>query len=167
MEESKEEYNTSTEIKVDDFFRKHVADLPDVISDIPKVESDKEEAPKGIIDNSNNYFLIKILSPEITENENKKRKHKDTLINMIKIFLISQLCVVGILTIGIITMVFVFHGLANDIALKYINMMFKFVSVYITSVVVELIAMLNYVVKNVFDTSITQLVESYKEVTKK
>lgn len=60
-------------------------------------------------------------------------------------------------------MIFVFHGLNNDLDLEYIKEIIKFISLYITSVVVELVAMLKYIVKNVFDTSITGLVEFYKD----
>ena len=42
-----------------------------------------------------------------------------------------------------------------------------FTTGYITSVVVELIYMLKFIVKNVFDTSISDLVKLFKEETKK
>ena len=45
--------------------------------------------------------------------------------------------------------------------------MFTFVVTYITSVVVELIYMLKYIVHNVFDTSISDLVKLFKEDNKK
>ena len=32
-----------------------------------------------LIENTNNRFLLEVLSPEIRENEKKKRKHKDWL----------------------------------------------------------------------------------------
>ena len=63
-------------------------------------------------------------------------------------------------------MVFVFHGVGKELDLSYINTIVKLISVYITSVVAELIAMLNYIVSKVFDTSITGLVELYKDKTK-
>lgn len=62
-------------------------------------------------------------------------------------------------------MIFVFHGLKNDLKLSYINAIVKFIGFYITSVVVELITMLRYIVSNVFDTSITGLVELFKDAT--
>lgn len=120
-----------------------------------------------IIDNANTYFLIKILSPEITKNEDKKREHKDSLINIVKTFLIVQFCILFALIFGVLAMIFVFHGLNNELSLDYIKEIIKFVSLYITSVVVELIAMLRYIVSNVFDTSITGLVEFYKDASNK
>lgn len=62
-------------------------------------------------------------------------------------------------------MIFVFHGSKNSLDLSYIDTIIKFVCVYITSVVAELIAMLHYIVSKVFDTSITGLVEIYKDTS--
>lgn len=41
--------------------------------------SGKKAIAEKVIDNANKYFLIEILSPEITNNEEKKREHKDNL----------------------------------------------------------------------------------------
>ncbi len=35
-----------------------------------------EDIANRIVDSANKYFLVKVLSPEITKNEKKKRKHK-------------------------------------------------------------------------------------------
>lgn len=128
-------------------------------------EEDSEDIADKIIVNANQYFLIKILSPEINKNEDKKRKHKDKLISIVKIFLICQFIVLMCLLFGVTIMIFVFHRLKNDLDLAYIESIIKFISVYITSVVAELIAMLYFIVSNVFDTSITGLVEIYKDAT--
>lgn len=129
-----------------------------------KIDKDKKrDITEQIIDNANSYFLIKILSPEITKNEDRKRQHKNDLINIVKIFLIAQFITLFFLLFGIIIMIFIFHGMGNDLELSYIKTIIGFISVYITSVVVELIAMLKYIVSNVFDTSITGLVEFYKD----
>lgn len=126
-----------------------------------------EDMLEKIISNANQYFLLKILSPEIKYNEKKKRKHKDKLISIIKVFLICQFIILLFLLFGIITMIFVFHGLKNDLEFSYLELIIKFVSLYVTSVVAELIAMLYFIVSNVFDTSITGLVELYKDATNK
>lgn len=110
--------------------------------------------------------MIKTLSPQIKKNEHSKRKHKNELIKLVKFFLEIQLGVIGVILIGIIIMIFYFHCKGNDIDLSYIETIIKFVSVYITSVVIELVALLKYIVTNVFDTSIAGLVEAYKDVTK-
>lgn len=127
----------------------------------------KEDISERVIDDANKYFLVKILSPEITNNELKKREHKDKLIKIVQLFLIFQFIILLGLLFSVIIMIFVFHGLNNDLDLSYIETIIKFISLYITSVVVELIAMLKYIVSNVFDTSITGLVGLYKDVTNK
>lgn len=124
-----------------------------------------EDIAEKIIYNANQYFLVKILSPQIEQNEQEKRKHKEKLISIVKIFLICQFFILMCLLFGIVTMTFVFHGTKNDLDLSYLELLTKFVSLYITSVVAELIAMLYFIVSNVFDTSITGLVELYKDAT--
>lgn len=120
---------------------------------------------KEIVDTANKYFLIEILSPELKNNESKKREHKGQLINIVKCFLIFQFLFLFVLLCGTLIMIFVFHGVGNDLQLDYIEVIIKFISLYITSVVVELVAMLKYIVSNVFDTSITGLVEMYRDAS--
>lgn len=145
-----------------------------VVSDVTNVKENNTDiiernsehiTPDYAIHNANELFLIKTLSPEITHNEEKRRKHKDTLIGIMKWFLTFQFLVLTLLLVGFITTVLVFHGLNNDFSLDYMNAIIKFICIYITSVVVELIAMLKYIVENVFDTSITGLVGMYRNVT--
>lgn len=119
-------------------------------------------SPDYAIRNANELFLIQTLSPEITSNEEKKRDHKDALIKIMRRSLTFQFIALALMVIGFITMVFVFHGLGNDFDLEYMNAIIKFIGLYMTSIVVELIAMLKYIVQNVFDTSITALVSMYK-----
>lgn len=133
---------------------------------------DNEDIPvsdgvSDIVDNANKYFLVKILAPEITRNEDKKRTHKDQLISIMKKFLIFQFAILSIIIIGTISMLFVFHGLGNDLSDSQMELIIKFVSLYITSVVIEIIAMLRYIVTKVFDTSISNLVELYKDKSEK
>lgn len=118
---------------------------------------------EGIIDNVNKYFLIKILSPELEANEDKKRKHKDSLVNIVRNFLYIHFVVLALLLFLIIGFIFYFHYTNNDLDISYINTIIKFVTVYIASVIAEVIAMLKYIVSNVFDTSISGLVELYKD----
>lgn len=126
----------------------------------------ENDIAERVIDNANNYFLVKILSPEITGNENKKREHKDKLIKIIPIFLIAQFIVLVFLTFGVIVGIYYFHWIKNDLDLSYVQLLVGFISAYISSVVAELFIMLKYIVSNVFDTSITGLVELYRDVTK-
>lgn len=127
-----------------------------------KSENDEQDFD-GLIDNSNKLFLIKILSPEITRNEDKKRSHKDELIDLVTVFLKSQFRIVSILMLGTISAIMLFHMFKNPMDVLIIETIFKYIALYITSVVIELITMLKFIVENVFDTSITTLVELYKD----
>lgn len=105
-----------------------------------------------------NDVLVHILSPEIKRNEKTKRHHKSLLIFLLTVFLIAQFYTVYKLSITTID-----YAVSNASKSDILKGLLAFVSAYITSVVVELIAILNYIVKNVFDTSIKELIEIFKE----
>ncbi len=114
-----------------------------------------------IISNSNNYFLVKVLSPQIKANEKKKRKHKQIMLNVIVLFLKVQFVMLFLLVTGTLVTFFVFHGLHNDISNETFKIIIGFLGVYITSIVVELIYIAKFIVVNVFDTSIDGLVKLF------
>lgn len=111
-----------------------------------------------LIKNVNNQVLVSVLSPEIRANEQIKRILKIILVTFLIIFLIFQLYTVFALTYSVLN--FSFKENSNT---ETIKVLLTFISAYITSVVIELIAILNYIVKNVFDTSIAELVKIFKE----
>lgn len=120
-----------------------------------KSKTDKNE---DLIKNVNNKVLVEFLSPEIKRNEKTKRYHKSLLIFLLTVFLIAQFCTVYKLSIATID-----YAISDAPKLDILKSLLAFVSAYITSVVVELIAILNYIVKKVFDTSIKELIEIFKE----
>lgn len=111
----------------------------------------------SIIKNVNNKVLIDILSPEISKNEQAKRVHKLALIMLLTVFLIIQFFSVYGITNSVIR-----YGTGENVEHEILKSLLTFVSAYITSVVVELIAILSYIVKNVFDASIAELVKIFK-----
>ena len=112
----------------------------------------------SLIKNVNNKVLIDILSPEITKNEATKRNHKKYLIILLTFFLIIQFVSVSFICSKVLN--YCTTATAN---IDIVNSLLTFVSAYITSIIVELIAILNYIVKNVFDTSLSELVKIFKE----
>lgn len=116
----------------------------------------------NIIQNVNGAVLLHYLSPEIKNNEFTKRRHKYILIVLVTIFLFFQFITVYNLSINLFN-----YAINKDANIEIIKLLIGFVSAYITSVVVELIAILKYVVKRVFDTSIKELIELFKEEEKK
>lgn len=127
----------------------------------PKAEIDYSSYNDKIISNSNNYFLVKVLSPQIEANEETKRKHKQTMLNIIVLFLKVQFIMLFLLVAGTLITFFVFHGLHNDISNETFKIIIGFLGVYITSIVVELIYIAKFIVVNVFDTSIDGLVKLF------
>lgn len=111
-----------------------------------------------VIKNANNKVLIDYLSPEVSKNEHAKRKHKFILILLMTLFLCVQFATVYELSTKVID-----YAISDNATVEILKILIGFVSAYITSVVVELIAILKYVVKNVFDTSIAELIKIFKD----
>lgn len=114
----------------------------------------------NLIKNVNNKVLIDYLSPEIQKNEESKRKHKGILILLLAAFIVVQFGSVYVFSFRVIK-----YATTNNASLDIIKSLLAFVSAYITSVVVELIAILNYIVKKVFDTSIAELIKIFKDTS--
>lgn len=112
----------------------------------------------NFIKNVNNQVLINFLSPEISNNEKAKRIYKIILISTLLLFIIAQFCSVYIFTNKAIN--YTVLETANS---QIVKELFLFISAYITSIVVELIAILKYIVQNVFDTSIAELIKLFKD----
>lgn len=156
----KEQQNTEAKIsEVADYLRKKVE--ANVQVELQK-NSDINEVD-NIIKNANNQFLLNVLSPEITANENKKRNHKDKLLTAVEVFLGIQFLVVFILVGYTLFKILYCHEHQNPLSDGTLKIIFTFLSAYITSVVVELIAILQFIVKNVFDTSIAELVKLFRD----
>lgn len=112
----------------------------------------------NIITTVNGVVLLDYLSPEINNNEEAKRKHKYILITLVAIFLFFQFSTVYKMSMSVMH-----YAIEIESNIEILKLLIGFVSAYITSVVVELIAILKYVVKRVFDTSIKELIELFKE----
>lgn len=126
-----------------------------------------ENRINSYVENINGKILLGTLAPEVSKNEEKKRDHKDKLIKYVSIFLGTQFIIIFILIMIVIVSIIVFHALKNDFSSGIINMLFAFFGTYITSVIVELIFILKYIVVNVFDTSISALMEVFTKSNNK
>lgn len=143
-----------------------VKELKKLTSDLVQIDipAAVEENTEEIIKSANNKFLLDVLSPEISANENKKRKHKDVLMIAVAIFLTIQFLILFVIVGYSLHSVISCH--INNIPFdnSTIKIIFSFIGVYITAVVAEMIAILKYIVTNVFDTSIAALVEAFKDM---
>ena len=116
-----------------------------------------------IIKNANNWFLINVLSPEIQMNEQRKRKHKDWLMWIMGGFIFLQFVMVASMVIYSGYHIIDAQVKGTPFDNSTIKIIFTFIGTYITSVIVELIAILKYIVKNVFDTSVAGMVNNFKD----
>lgn len=137
---------------------KNVIINPDSVSD----ESSSWDGSDSYIKTANAKVLLNTLAPQISGNEEKKREHKDKLIKYVSIFLGTQFLIIFILTMLIIISIIVFHAIGKDFSATMLQMIFTFFGTYITSVIVELICILKYIIINVFDTSVSALMEAFK-----
>lgn len=116
---------------------------------------------ESYIRKANADVLLKTLAPEITLNEQKKREHKDKLIKYLARFLIFQFAFVFIIIMTAVVSIICFHATNNPLSQGMVNILFAFFGTYLTSVVVELIYILKYIVEQVFDTSISSLTKAF------
>uniref|UniRef100_UPI00405633CD hypothetical protein n=1 Tax=Acetatifactor sp. TaxID=1872090 RepID=UPI00405633CD len=136
----------------------------------PKVELQAPNADTEIISGMNDAFAMKqrlyenVLAPQLKENEELKRKLKEKLMNKLFSILKWQL-IATYISVTIILVIMMFSsllGISEQLAIESIS----FIKFYITSVIVELIAILFFIVKNVFDTSITDLFSNFDKNNK-
>ncbi len=137
----------------------------------PIIEMDNSNNGKvsssNIIQNANNKVLIDVLSPQVEENERTKRIHKYILLAIVGVFIVIQFFLTHYLITITYNFIFETYKSKGTIDTHLINLLFTFLTGYITSVVIELIYMLKFMVQNVFDTSISDLVKLFKEDGKK
>lgn len=125
-------------------------------------EQESFDKTEYYIRTANAKILLDTLAPEVSENEKRKREHKDKLIKYVSIFLGAQFIAIFILIAVVIGAIIVFHNAKNDLPISTINIFFAFFGTYVTSVIIELICILKYIVVNVFDTSISALMSIFK-----
>lgn len=115
----------------------------------------------SIVVYSNNEALGDAVTTEITKNEEKKREHKDLLLKLVAWFLGLQFGLFFLLLSGVIVMIVVAHMVKMDFSMDVINSVFDMLKMYLTSIIVEMISMLYFIVRNVFDTTIPDLAKQF------
>lgn len=106
------------------------------------------------------YGIYKdILSPQLQKNEELKRKQKKQLMDNIFKLLKTQFIATYILIFGFIIIIALNQKFG--ITQKTIIQIFDFLKFYITTIIAELIAILFFIVKNVFDKSIVDLFKNF------
>lgn len=145
--------------------------LNDEVTDKCEVDiltpKEKEKSNDKMVRDANNTVLLDVLSPQVEKNEEAKRTHKKILIGILGAFILLQFGLTFYIMNRTFGFIFTYYNENKAIDQHLVNLLFGFLTGYITSVVVELIYMLKFIVKNVFDTSISDLVKLFKEESKK
>lgn len=110
-----------------------------------------------LINGVNDKVLLDVLSPEVENNEKIKRGQKWFLLVSLIMFLGIQFFAVFYFSNKIIG-----YSINKTANIKIVNSLLKFDAAYITSVIVEMFAILKNIVESVFDTSITELIKLFK-----
>lgn len=131
-------------------------------SDVPQLENSQfiDELILNIQQKDHealNKVLLEILSPQLTENEVQKRNFKERLMKYVLRVLIGQLIFVGVPVVGVVAVGCVGCFVGGQYMVTIVGDMFSFLKFYITAIIAELLAMLFFIVKFVFDKSIVDL----------
>ena len=125
-----------------------------------EIEKDEKSDPNSIdviemnvLFEMKSYIYQKVLGPELQENESLKREQKKALMN--NIFKKFTYVFVTVLLAAVLFSAFL------KIEASTISTIIKFIQFYITSIVVELISILFFIVKSVFDKSIVELFRNF------
>lgn len=116
---------------------------------------------KDAVDENNRRYFWEAIRDEVKDNEEKKREHKDTLLTAVKWFLGIQFGLFFILLAGVVTMCFIAHLVGNPFPMNLVEVIFDMIGKYLLSIVAELIAILFFIVTNVFDTTIPDLAKQF------
>lgn len=105
--------------------------------------------------NALNELMLSTLGQELKENESQKRSLKQSLMKYIQGILIFQLGLIGLAFFCVCISICFCED--SSILSSNLNEILDFLQYYITAIIVELIAMLFFIVKFVFDKSIVEL----------
>lgn len=109
-------------------------------------------------------MYINVLSPQLSQNEELKRTQKQELMNKIfKILKVQFIFTYSLISAAILAIIFSYYLHMSDNTITLLISLFKF---YVTAIIGELIAILFFIVKNVFDKSIVDLISNFDKKDK-
>lgn len=167
----------NNDVKLSEGLEKNLSDdqkiVLDSVSVPPRLNIKIENAPsisKDALQMNESFELARImyqdvLSPQLQENEKLKREQKKEL--MEKLFKILSFQFIFTYAFVFILIIGTFASSFFNISENIIQNVFKFVEFYITAIVVELLSILFFIVKNVFDTSIVDLIKNFDKRKRK
>ena len=150
--------------RIEDIVAENVA-VDIEVPEEPSVQLEAPDSAKEIVSGLNEDFMMKqrlyetVLAPELKKNEELKREQKKKLMeNIFKILKGQFIATYLFIIIIIIQLTFSSYlKISEALAMEIMS----FIKFYITSIIVELISILFFVVKNVFDTSIVDMFKNF------
>lgn len=120
--------------------------------------SNREKVNK-LISDLDIFVYRDILAPEIKYNEELKRKHKNTLLKLTKQVIYINFSIIAI------SVILVFVGIAffNKIDISFCHELLSFLKYFLTAIFAEFISILFFIVRRVFDSSISDMFGSFKD----
>lgn len=126
-----------------------------------KIEmSNSESIDRVVSDLDLDVFIYRdILAPEIKYNEKLKREHKNTLLKLTKQVIYINFSII------IISVILAFVGIAffDKIDISFCQELLSFLKYFLTAIFAEFISILFFIVRRVFDSSISDMFGSFKD----
>lgn len=174
MEDNKDNspYNTVEDIAIEQALKESDIKIPqELTTKIVSSEACPKDVDKSSTKEMNDFFVQKyaiynnVLAPQLTKNEELKRQHKTNLMNKLLSLLKWQFVATYLLMFIVVIIVSISKFL--NLSEMIITEMFSFFKYYITTIVAELIAILFFIIKQVFDTSIADLFKNFDKNSSK
>lgn len=153
-----QEYKQAVDILSDDIANRK-KERKAIVVEIPR---SKNKDINSLIEKNNKDYEDRIVT-ELEKNKIEKRSGRKMLLKLLKLFLFVQFSICFILIAGAFLMIGLAHFQNQSFEPAVISNILNFLKFYIGSVVVELISMLYFIVKNTFDTTISDLAKKVAE----
>ncbi len=105
------------------------------------------------------YLYRSILAPELQKNEEIKRKHKGELLKLTKQIIYFNFGII----ISCVILCFIGIAFIDKINFNFCKEILSFLKYFLTSIFVEFISILCFIVHSVFDSSISNMFGSFRE----
>ncbi len=121
-------------------------DLFDV--ELPKDTTSKKEDPNSKILSINDQYSL---------NENQKRKHRKAILIIVTIFISVQLVFFNVVVGFMLSSITIENPMFKNINSETTELILDFLKYYVSATIVELLGMLLFIIKNVFDSSLKDM----------
>lgn len=115
----------------------------------------------------NTNTKIASINEQYSLNEDQKRKHRKAILIIVTTFIAIQLVFFNIVVGFMLSSITLQFSLFKNIDYKTTELILDFLKYYISASIVELLGMLLFIIKNVFDSSLKDMFIKKQEIIKK